>query len=105
MKNTEIVFEEPNLQDLDSLEESKNENSEENSEEIMLNSEDNSQNIEENNQVVNEEPIDEDLYVGLDGTPNAFKNEKNDLEIELPSISSLDNEIKEETEEDDVWKF
>jgi len=58
----------------------------------------------------NESQIEEDLYVGLDGTPNAYKeventDEQDDLEIELPSISSLDSELKEETDEDDVWKF
>lgn len=54
------------------------------------------------------EPIEEDLYVGLDGTPNVYKEteeQDENLEIELPSISSLDSELKEETDEDDVWKF
>lgn len=62
---------------------------------------------------IDEEPkediIEEDLYVGLDGTPNAYKEtleeDSENLEIELPSISSLDSELREETDEDDVWKF
>lgn len=58
-----------------------------------------------------QETVEEDLYVGLDGTPNAYKEDEEteekdeNLEIELPSISSLDSELKEETDEDDVWKF
>lgn len=61
-----------------------------------------------------EEPISEDLYVGLDGTPNTYKDdslvdglvdEKENLEIELPSIDTLDKELEEEIEDDDVWKF
>lgn len=58
-----------------------------------------------------QEIAEEDLYVGLDGTPNAYKEDEEieeqdeNLEIELPSISSLDSELKEETDEDDVWKF
>lgn len=68
--------------------------------------------IEQPTEEANEEldATEEDLYVGLDGTPNAYKEDdetKQDenLEIELPSISSLDSELKEETDEDDVWKF
>lgn len=65
------------------------------------------------NIALDENPVEteEDLYVGLDGTPNAYKEIENseetneNLEIELPSLSSLDNELKEETDEDDVWKF
>lgn len=77
--------------------------------EPLFKEEDTVENFDEINVEKENEEVEEDLYVGLDGTPNAYKEAQNDteedLEIDLPSISSLDKELKEETDEDDVWKF
>ncbi len=47
--------------------------------------------------------IPEDLYSGLDGTPNTYKNNSNSSEIDmdLPNIDSL----KDDMNDDDIWKF
>lgn len=51
----------------------------------------------------------EDLYVGLDGTPNAFNKEEPTIDIELPDIEELKQgnyeEDSEEESDDDMWKF
>lgn len=53
--------------------------------------------------------VPEDLYAGLDGTPNAYKTNNEsieELEKDLPDIDTLKNEIEEDnTEDDDIWKF
>ena len=68
------------------------------------------------------EEIPEELFAGVDGTPNVYKQEEQpveevkeempeekkedeNLEIELPSIETLNQELADETEDDDVWKF
>lgn len=106
--NSEITsFDEENVSDEETTENSILDENQVENEKINENTE----NLESNEvleQSLSEEEPEEDLYVGLDGTPNAYKEpeEKDEnLEIELPSISSLDNELKEETDEDDVWKF
>ena len=91
-------------------EESLSENNEEES--------DDNKDLEEQEEVSNEE---EDLFVGLDGTPNAYGNQElnidkdfnnilddvedstEDVDMELPKVDS--NELEEELEEDDIWKF
>lgn len=85
--------------------------------------------IEEFKEETADEEIPEELFAGIDGTPNVYKQEESglteeneekqeiietnlennenieNLEIELPSIDSLNQELADETEDDDVWKF
>ena len=53
------------------------------------------------------EEIPEDLYAGLDGTPNAYKENDavEELDLELPNIDSLKDEIEEENADDEIWRF
>lgn len=59
--------------------------------------------------VETEEPeVPEDLYAGLDGTPNAYKSEQeptsvDDLDLDLPNIDALKDDSS--LEEDDIWRF
>ena len=50
------------------------------------------------------EEIPEDLYVGLDGTPNTYKNQSDtdDVDMDLPNIDSLKDDADSD---DDIWKF
>lgn len=67
------------------------------------------------NAEIKEEPVSEDLFTGFDdttSTPDEEKiseellgDKKEDLEIELPSIDTLNKELEEDSEDDDVWKF
>ena len=58
-----------------------------------------------------EEEVPEDLYAGLDGTPNAYKMEdedsaSEDLNLDLPDIDALKNDVDDiSSEEDDIWRF
>lgn len=61
----------------------------------------------DNNIENNDENI-EDLYVGLDGTPNAFNEQQATIDIELPEINGLEqNNYEDNSDEsdDDMWKF
>lgn len=53
----------------------------------------------------NSDEIPEDLYVGLDGTPNTYKNNSstNDFDTDLPNIDSLKDDTN--LDDDDIWKF
>ena len=50
------------------------------------------------------EEIPEDLYAGLDGTPNTYKEQSDneELDMDLPNIDSLKDD---EDSDDDIWKF
>lgn len=54
--------------------------------------------------------VPEDLYVGLDGTPNVYKPESEpsseDLDLDLPNIDALKDDMDDTSlEEDDIWRF
>lgn len=66
-------------------------------------------NIDEYNKENEIENNSEDLYVGLDGTPNAFNKDESSIDIELPDIDDLkkddyEDSIEEDSDED-MWKF
>lgn len=54
-----------------------------------------------------EEEIPEELYAGLDGTPNTYKSEKEteDLDMDLPNIEDLKTDIDDTSSDDDIWRF
>ncbi len=56
---------------------------------------------------ISEEEIPEELYVGLDGTPNTYKNieDTEELDIELPNIEELKTDIDDSSSDDDIWRF
>ncbi len=55
------------------------------------------------------EEIPEDLYAGLDGTPNAYKpteEESNPIDMDLPNIDALKEDLEEApADDDDIWRF
>ncbi len=54
-----------------------------------------------------EEEIPEELYAGLDGTPNTYKigKEAEDLDMDLPNIEDLKTDIDDTNSDDDIWRF
>lgn len=56
---------------------------------------------------VSEEEIPDELYAGLDGTPNTYKNteETEELDMELPNIEELKTDIDDTSSDDDIWRF
>ncbi len=66
-------------------------------------------NAEEN---TSDEEIPEELYAGLDGTPNTYKESKKteDLDMDLPNIDDLKTDIDgastdDANADDDIWRF
>lgn len=53
------------------------------------------------------EEIPEELYAGLDGTPNKYKEteQPEDLDMELPNIEDLKTDIDDTSSDDDIWRF
>lgn len=83
--------------DIDIKEEDSFDNDTEENDILSVNDEEKEdENIEENM---------EDLYVGLDGTPNAFNKEEPTIDIELPEIDELKQDNYEDESEDEMWKF
>lgn len=59
---------------------------------------------------VEESEVPEDLYAGLDGTPNAYKPEEEptpaeDFDLDLPNIDALKDDMDSSLAEDDIWRF
>lgn len=54
-----------------------------------------------------EEEIPEELYAGLDGTPNTYKETEKteDLDMDLPNIEDLKTDIDDTSSDDDIWRF
>lgn len=51
------------------------------------------------------EEIPEDLYAGLDGTPNTYKAVEDDIDMDLPNIDALKDDVEEVPSDDDIWRF
>lgn len=63
--------------------------------------------IQEPEETTESEEIPEELYAGLDGTPNTYKEieETEDLEMDLPDIEDLRTNIDDTSSDDDMWRF
>lgn len=53
------------------------------------------------------EEIPEELYAGLDGTPNTYKETEKteELDMDLPNIEDLKTDIDDTSSDDDIWRF
>ena len=63
--------------------------------------------IQEPEEIEESEEIPEELYAGLDGTPNTYKEAEKteDLDMDLPNIEDLKTEIDDTSSDDDIWRF
>ena len=63
--------------------------------------------IQEPEEIEESEEIPEELYAGLDGTPNTYKETEKteDLDMDLPNIEDLKTEIDDTSSDDDIWRF
>lgn len=63
--------------------------------------------IQELEEVEESEEIPEELYAGLDGTPNTYKETEKteDLDMDLPNIEDLKTDIDDTSSDDDIWRF